>query len=185
MQSYLEANHERWIVRDYKNYYLTDQDIEQAVFYSWEASGENPGWWGQYNGRKLGAIRILLSAYGESSLNLYCAHVNKNKSVDMGPMQVNSCHWFNMPPKSPWGRYCFGHHLDPNKIETIVNPRNNFGFAAYLNELFMKTGQDTYHYDGRISQVRFYTFLLKRMGMENELTDFKKKEEEVALNAGN
>jgi hypothetical protein len=173
---YLNLNHERAIIRNGKRYLIPDQNIEMSIFYCWEASAYNPGWWGKYDGRKLGCIRLLMAHYGETAFNLRAVNSeNADGSVDIGPMQVNSCHWFSAPKSAPWSRFCKLNGLDQSKIWTIANPRNNFRFAALLNEKFIKSGQRTYHYDGRPRQIRFYCFLLKKMGMSQELAEYEKK----------
>ncbi len=171
--AYLDSNDERTIIRNSKRYKLTDADIEKSIFYSWEASGLNPAWWGRYDGRKLGCIRILVAHYGETSFNLYAVNdENTNGSVDIGAMQINSVHWFCADKGSMWVKFCDKNGLNPRNIYTILNPRNNFRFAGTLNEHFLRTGQRSYRYDGQARQRKFYAYLLKRMDMNSELYAF-------------
>jgi soluble lytic murein transglycosylase-like protein len=55
----------------------------------------------------------------ESNLNERCIGVNKNKTVDYGLMQINSCHFKELAP------YGIGEH-------NIMNPKVNITAAAIL-----------------------------------------------------
>lgn len=55
----------------------------------------------------------------ESNLNERCVGVNKNKTVDYGLMQINSCHFKTLAP------YGIGEH-------NIMNPKVNITAAAIL-----------------------------------------------------
>lgn len=124
--------------------------VKKLVKECWDAALLDPSW----GSREQVTIKLLCSAYGESHFNRYCVNINRNKSIDRGILQINSC---NLPIFKNW---CIDNKLK-YKIDLLYDYHINIVFAAYLNEWHIKKHQRVYRYQGKPDQARIYRRLCK------------------------
>ena len=134
-------------------YHLSKNDIKKVVYGAWEAAPLNPGW----GNRRLTTIRLISAAYRESRFDFKAVRLtNKNGTIDLGLMQINSCNWFSGKGRSKWRRFCKRFHKNPNNLKLLFDPFFSMKYAAYLNQSFIKYHHKTLVFSRCKSQKKLY-----------------------------
>lgn len=167
IEYFLKKNHESALwrtdaVRGRYLYKLTHEYLTHIVESSYDASRFNNSW----GPRRLATIKLLVAAYGESRYDGLAVNVNRNGSVDLGILQINSCHWFGVKDGAEWARFCKMEGIDPNNTRLLLNVYYNINYAGWLNEQFIQGRHATYHYYDAKSKRALYDALLKVTGLK-------------------
>lgn len=145
--------------------FITDDFLKQQVAYDYDAARLNPSW----GPRKLVCIKEIVYQYNESRYNKYEFNINTNGTVDFGIGQINSCHITMFRGEKTCGfiNFCKMLSIPPN-LKLLWNPYYNSLLSAYLNEDFIKTHQETYHYYTTPLRKELYDMLIKVGGLEKD-----------------
>lgn len=141
--------------------YLSTEYLHQVVGYCYEAAVLNPSW----GSREETAIKLLGSIYNESGFVADSMNAkNRNKTIDVGILQINSVHWKAPHSKrTTFSNFCSAHKLRKDMV-TLWNPRTNILFAAYVNEMMCQQKLRSYNYRNskRKDCMAFYDILKHR-----------------------
>jgi len=160
--SFLGSNCERKAYRTSQDgqksvVHITKSQVHEVVLAAWQAAPLNPGW----GSRRTTTIKLVSAAYRETRFVFDAVHVNKNGTIDIGLMQINSCNWFSGKGCKKWKRFCKSQKLKPKNIGALMDPYISMGYAAYLNQTFIKNHCHQYVFYGYRSQRKLYDLMLK------------------------
>ncbi len=154
------------VIRQLKSFCLTqhwkytDNLLVEVYDSAWLASKNNPTW----GPRILITCKLIVVQVKESpGFNRKALYVNKDGSLDVGSMQINSCNWFG---SYWWERYCKKRKYKSNDFGLLFNRYFNLAYAAWLNERFIENRLKQYRYYEKPEQKELYDSLIKSLGIE-------------------
>lgn len=139
------------------NLKLTESLCVEIYDSAWLASRHNPAW----GPRELVAIKLICVQPKESWFNRKAVNVNKNGTIDVGVMQINSCNWFY---SGWWEKFCEGEKYNKKRESLLFSRYFNVEYAAWLNERFKKNGIREYQYYSTKEQKELYDAILNSLG---------------------
>lgn len=131
--------------QDGKRYTLSIARVKAIAAAAWYAAPLNP----RFGDRMEAARRLICAAYHESGFVPNAIHHNRNKTIDIGLLQVNQVHWWpNQNGKSTWKHFAQCNGIDTS-LDRLCDVGANMLFAAFVNEMLLRQHKRGYVYNKR------------------------------------